>query len=269
MTATPEDIRPLAEASAKAEARIRPFTRETPVEPSPALSASLGWPIAIKMEHQQHTGSFKVRGALNKILALPENSPPVAAASTGNHALGVTHALAASGRSGIVFVPENAAPAKVAALRARGADVRISGRDIDETEALTRAASKREGWVYVSPYNDLEVVAGQGTLGLELLRQTPDISRVFIAVGGGGLIGGVGAVLKTAKPDIEVIGCSPLNSRILAASIEAGRIVEPTHLDTLSDGTAGGVEAGSVTFPICQAVVDRWIDVSEDEIAEA
>jgi threonine dehydratase len=138
-----------------------------------------------------------------------------------------------------------------------------------DTEQHAREYAEQNGMRYLSPYNDEEVVAGQGTCGVEILEQLPDIDAVFVAVGGGGLIAGVGAVLKAHNPDIRVYGCQPSQSAVMMRSVEAGEIVDLESGTTLSDGTAGGIEPGSITFPLNQAVVDEWISVDEQAIASA
>lgn len=259
----------IADMARIAEARIRPWLRETPLERAPDLDDRLGGPVWLKLENFQHTGSFKARGALSKVMSAPDDGRHAVTASSGNHGAGVAYALAAVGRKGLVFVPEGADSSKVAAIRARGAEVRFHGRDMVETEAHARAVAERDGGFYIPPYNDIDVIAGQATLGLELLRQAPEIARVFVAVGGGGLIAGVASVLKSARPDIEVIGCSPSASAVMARSVEAGRLLDLESDPTLSDGTAGGIEPDSVTFPLCRDLVGRWIEADEGEIAAA
>lgn len=249
--------------------RIRPYIRETILEPSIYYSQRSGADIYFKCENLQHTGSFKSRGALNKVLTLSadELSRGVVTASTGNHGSACAFAMQKVGASGIVFVPESAIDTKLAAIRRQGAEIRVFGTDSAETEAHARSFAAARGMTYVSPYNDPFVVAGQGTIAVELLRQLPPIEAVFVSVGGGGLIGGIASYLKTVRPGIRVVGCSPENSQVMAKSVRAGTILDLPSLPTLSDGTAGGVEADSITFPLCRDFVDEYISVSEDEIA--
>ncbi len=229
--------------------------------------------LLVKNEHLQHTGSFKVRGATAKLLALTadQRARGVVTASSGNHGLGVAHALAATGGRGLVFVPDGASPVKVAAIGRLGAQVLHRGREMGQTEALAREHADRHGLVYISPYNDLDVIAGQGSIALELLEQAgPDgLDAVVVAVGGGGLASGIGATLKTLAPHIRVIGVSPANDAAMAASVTAGRIVDIDPEPTLSDGTAGGIEPGALTLPLCTELVDQWVLVQEAEIAAA
>lgn len=254
-----------------AEARIRPYILETPVEPSGVLGGPGGTTVHLKLENLQRTGSFKLRGAMNKLLSLrPEAvGRGVVAASSGNHGAAVAWGLRALGMRGTIFVPENASPAKIAAIRERGAEVRSFGTDSGLTEVFARKYAAENRLVYISPYNDEAVVAGQGTLGLELAWQVPRFDAVFAALGGGGLIGGIGACLKGAGRDVEMVACSPENSAVMHHSLEAGRILEMESKPTLSDGTAGAVEAGAITLDLCRQVVDRRVLVSEEEIRDA
>ncbi|KAA3665081.1 MAG: threonine/serine dehydratase [Chloroflexi bacterium] len=249
--------------------RIRPFLRQTILDAAPAYSQRTGAEVYFKCENLQHTGSFKARGALNKILSLDEGERArgIVTASTGNHGAACAFAMQQVGASGIVFVPETAVPTKLAAIRRLGADIRTFGTDSIETEAHARTFATENGMTYVPPYNDPFVIAGQGTIAAELLHQLPELDAVFVSVGGGGLIGGIASFLKAVKPSVQVIGCSPENSQVMAQSVAAGELLDLPSLPTLSDGTAGGVEPGSITFPLCRDHVDQYISVTEAEIA--
>jgi threonine dehydratase len=262
------DARTRAEA---AEARIRPYVRETPLEPSPGLSERTGADVYLKLENLQHTGSFKVRGAFNKLLSLDATlrRRGVVAASTGNHGAAMAHAMAVLDVPGIIFVPETASTAKVANIRRLGGEVRFFGPEGGATEVHARAFAAENGLTYVSPYNDPDVISGQATIGIELLRQTPKIDVVFAPIGGGGLIGGIGGAMKAVDPSAIAVAVSPRNSKAMMESMQAGRIVETRHLPTLSDATAGGVEPGAITFDLCRAVVGEFVDVDEGEIRDA
>ncbi len=254
-----------------AETRIRPHIRETYLEESPTFGRQAGGRVWFKLENFQHTGSFKARGAVNKLLTLtPEiRANGVITASTGNHGAAVGYALSQVGGRGTVYVPENASPAKLANISRWGIEIRTFGQDSVESERRARQAAEESGRPFISPYNDPDIVAGQGTIGLELVRQMPAPERVYIALGGGGLAAGVALALKRRWPQTRIIACSPENSAVMMASINAGRILELASRPTLSDGTAGGVEAGSITFPLCRALVDEFVTVSETEIAAA
>ena len=174
----------------------------------------------------QHTGSFKVRGASNKILSLGSDlEATVVAASSGNHGAAVAYVLRELGDKGLIFVPTGASPAKVENIRHFGAEVVFFGEDSIETETHARGWAATHGWAFVSPYNDSAVVAGQGTLGIEIARQAGQVDNVFVAVGGGGLIGGIALLLKSVNPGVRIIGCSPAASNVMARSVRAGRIV--------------------------------------------
>jgi threonine dehydratase len=241
----------------------------TPLERSSSLSSALGCEVLLKCEHLQPTGSFKVRGATNKVQMLGEESrrTGVITASTGNHGQAVARAGALAGVPVTVYVAASAARAKVEAIRALGAELVVIDGPPIEAELQARQQAGAQGKTYISPYNDEDVMAGQGTLGIELVDQLPDLDAVFISVGGGGLIGGVGTALKELRPRTRVVGVWPENSPCMLRALEAGAIVDVEERSTLSDGTAGAIERGSVTLPICQAVIDETTTVSEAEIA--
>lgn len=252
-----------------AEARIRPYVRQTPLERAFDLSDAAQ--VFLKLENLQATGSFKLRGALNKLLTLDEaeRRRGLVTASTGNHGLAVAHALETLGLRGSIYLPETASPQKVAMLRRYDVDLTFHGHDGVEAEREARRVSEAEGRVYVSPYNDPRVVAGQGTIGVEVLRELAGVECVMASVGGGGLIAGLGGYLKTVRKNVEIIGCLPRHSPVMYESIRAGRVVETPVQPTLSDGTAGGIEADAITFDLCRQVVDDWVLVEEDAIRQA
>lgn len=245
----------------------------TPLIGMAAATKERGTEILLKCEHQQTTGSFKVRGALAKLLSLTgeQRGRGVVAASSGNHGLGVAHALSALGGKGIVCVPDHASPVKVAAIRRYGVEVRVMGHEPAETENLARLLAAEAQMSYISPYNDLDVIAGQGTVGEEIVQQLGGraLDAVIVAVGGGGLISGIGAAIKSVLPQVRVIGASPVNDAAMAASVRAGRVVQVDALPTISDATAGGVEEGSITLPLCTELVDEWVLITEPEIHSA
>jgi threonine dehydratase len=169
----------------------------------------------------------------------------------------------------VIFVPQQTSQKKVAAIESYGGDVRFFGTDGLDTEQHARDYAMRNNMVYLSPYNDREVIAGQGTCGVEIIEQLPDIDAVFVAVGGGGLISGVGSVLKAHNPEVRVFGCQPEASAVMARSVQAGRILDLPSDPTLSDGTAGGIEADAITFELCRELIDEFVLVSEAQIAAA
>jgi len=255
----------------QAEKRIRPYIRETYLEYSPYFSQLSGANVYFKLENLQHTGSFKVRGAMNKLFSLTaqERAQGVVTASTGNHGAAVAFSLSKLGGRAVVFVPENALPSKVDAIVRMGGEVRYFAYDTADTEAYARQYAARHDMIYLPPYNDAYVIGGQGTIGLELARQHEEIDLVFVALGGGGLLSGIAGYLKTASPTTQVIGCSPENSQVMIQSIQAGKILNLPSLATLSDGTAGGVEPRSITFDLCRQFVDQYLTVTEDDIKES
>lgn len=255
----------------EAHVAIRPQVPRTPLERSSALSTDLGCEVLLKSEHLQPTGSFKLRGATNKIRLLDEAArrPGVITASTGNHGQAVAYAGARASVPVTVYVTASASRSKTAAIQQLGAELVVVEGPPLEAELQARSRAMGMGKTYVAPYNDLDVVAGQGTLGMELVEQAPHLDAVFIAVGGGGLIGGVGTALKELRPHTQIVGVWPENSPCMLRALETGRLLEVAETPTLSDGTAGAIEPGAVTFPICQGVIDATVTVSEPEIAAA
>jgi threonine dehydratase len=267
-------VRPhaLIESIRQSAERLKPYVRETPLLRSDWLSSPGGADVRLKCENLQHTGSFKLRGALNKLLTLqPElRDRGVVTASTGNHARGVAHALTMLNARGTVYLPTTASAAKVEKLRKYPqVTLEFHGTDGVDTETHARATAERTGRAYVSPYNDWEVIAGQGTIGVELTQACPRLDAAFISVGGGGLIGGIASYLKARNPAIRIVGCWPQAARAMHAALETGRIVDVTDEPTLSDATAGGIEPGAITFDLARQVIDDCVLVSEAEIADA
>jgi threonine dehydratase len=267
----PLDVRALPGMIAAAADRITPWIRRTPLDPSPCFSELTGADVHLKLENLQHTGSFKLRGAFNRLLTLTpaERRAGVVAASSGNHGAALAFAMQRLGMRGVVFVPEGTAAPKVDAIRRAGADLRFFGRDAVESENHARAFAREHGRVYVSPYNDPEVIAGQGTCGVEIGDDLPDVDAVFVAVGGGGLISGIAAWLKSRNPGVRIVSCQPKASPVMTRSIEAGQLLDLPSEPTLSDGTAGGIEHGAITFELVRELVDEYLTVSEGEIVQA
>lgn len=255
----------------QAEQRIRSYVRETPLDYSLALSQSCGAEVFLKLENLQHTGSFKVRGAMNKLLSLTpeEQARGVVTASTGNHGAATAFGLRVLHLQGTIFVPENASPTKVAAIQRYGARIETYGADCLEAELYAQGYAREHGLTYISPYNDPQVVGGQGTIGVELLRQVEKLDAVFVSVGGGGLISGVAGYLRQVLPGVKIIGCLPERSPEMALAVKAGHHIQIEPQATLSDGTAGGFEPGAITFELCQQLVDEYVLVGEEEIARA
>jgi len=251
--------------------RIKMHVRETPLERSAFYSQKCNANVFLKMENLQHTGSFKVRGAMSKILSLSkeELKQGVVTASTGNHGAAVAYSLGTIGAKGTVFVSPKSSASKIDAIKRLGAEVCEYGDDPIEAENYARKHADENGLVYISPYNDAKTIGGQGTIGVELEKQLDTIDAVFVSVGGGGLIAGIAGYFKGGDSEIEIIGCSPENSQVMIQSVEMGKLVgDLPSLPTLSDGTAGGIEDGSITFEPCQEFVDEYVTVTEDEIKE-
>lgn len=255
----------------EAHGGIRPDVPVTALEHSTFFSGMTGCDVWLKTEHLMPTGSFKVRGSANKLRTLDPaaRGRGVITASTGNHGLGVARAGARAGVGVTVYVSKTAVRSKVDAIRALGAEVVVFDGSPLASEVEARRQSELTGRPYVAPYNDVDTMAGQGTIGVELYEQAPDLDAVFVCVGGGGLVGGLGTALKKLSPGTEVVGVWPAASRVMLDSLQAGRIVETPEFETLSDGSAGAVEPGSVTFPVCQEVIDSTVTVGEEEIARA
>lgn len=255
----------------EAEKIIRSYVRETPLDYSVPLSKITNCNVYLKCENLQHTGSFKVRGAINKLLSLThsERKQGVVTASTGNHGAAVAYGLNQLKINGLIFVPENTSPAKIENIRNYNVALEFYGTDCIQSEMHALYYAVENNMIYVSPYNDLDVIAGQGSIGVELARQLNKIDVVLVPVGGGGMIAGIAGFLKSISPNTKIIGCMPENSPVMYESIKAGVIVEMETMPTLSDATAGGIEKGAVTFELCQQYVDDYILVSEQEIQNA
>jgi threonine dehydratase len=255
----------------EARTRIAPYIRLTECSRSAALSEVAGADVWLKLENTQLSGSFKLRGVMNRLLSLAsaEKGKRLIAASTGNHGAAFAHGVTQLGLEGLLFLPKTVTEKKLEAIKASGIPYELVGDDCVETENHAHAFAVANGDVWVSPYNDPFVVAGQGTIGPELMEQVKEIDAVLIPVGGGGLAAGIAGFLKETSPEIATIGCEPVASAVMSESVKAGRIVELPNLPTLSDATAGGIEEGSITFDLCRRYVDRYELVSEDEIAAA
>lgn len=261
----------LFDAIKEAHQALRPQVRVTPLEYSPLLSQHSGCEIYLKCEHLQHTGSFKFRGASNKLRLLTDEQRQrgVITASTGNHGQAMALAGRLAGVKATIYAPEQAAAIKLEAIRALGGEVELIPGDALNAELAADSAAQQQGKIYISPYNDRQIIAGQGTCGMEMVEQQPDLDAVFVAVGGGGLISGIATVLKKLSDKTQIIGCWPANATSMYTSLENGKIQEVAEQETLSDGTAGGVEPGAITFALCQQLIDQKVLVSEQEIKDA
>lgn len=253
-----------------AEARIRGQIRHTPILHDAVLSALMGAPVFLKQDYKQVTGAFKLRGATNAVLSLRPAAlvRGVVTASTGNHGRALAHAAQVAGTQAVVclsrLVPEN----KVAAIRALGAEVRIIGASQDDAMEEVVRAVRDEGLTEIPPFDHPAVVAGQGTLGLEILADCPAAATVLVPLSGGGLAAGVAAALKGMRPEIRVIGISMTRGAAMAASLAAGHPLQVAELSSLADSLGGGIGLGNrTTFAMCRALLDEVILLSEAEIA--
>lgn len=255
----------------EAEQRIRRHIRETPLEYSKMYSRLTGANVFFKMENLQYTGSFKIRGVFSRLLTFNEKQRKrgVVAASAGNHGLAVAYALHEMNMPGVVFVPEASPPSQVERIRDYGVEVQYAGVDQVVCEAYARRYANKHHMEFVSPYNEVNVVGGQGTIAIELMHQIDHIDAVFVPIGGGALSSGIAGYLRSASPDTEVIGCLPQNSPVMAESIKAGRIIEMDITPTLSNSTAGIIERDAITFDMCRALIRDYILVTEEEIKAA
>lgn len=246
------------------------LVRETPVVSSRTLSERVGATVVLKAENLQRTGSFKVRGALAKLAALGDScGHGVVTGSAGNHAQAVASAARARGVPCYVFMPETAPIAKIEAARALGAQITMLGMTVDETfDAARERAAEDPRIAFVHPFEDVDVIAGQGTLGLELLAQVPDLARVIVPVGGGGLISGVAIALKSARPGTQVFGVQATSCSPVRGSLAAGKPVAVRSALTIADGIAVK-RPGEMTLALIERWVDEMVEVEEDEVAEA
>lgn len=246
--------------------RIKPYIVRTPLRPTLFDEHNHGTTRLLKCEHIQLSGAFKVRGALNKMLKLSQENRHVVAASTGNHGVAISYAARQTQRQATIFMPRNTARKRIERIERLGSLVRLVGDDCIESEYAAQEFAHREQQVYLSPYNDIDIIEGQGTLGLELFHQDSRLTHVVISVGGGGLISGVASALKGLNPSISIVGASPEHSNVMSQSVKTGQVQKWSGLDTLSTSTAGGLEEPSLTLPLCTQLVDEWIDVTEEEI---
>jgi threonine dehydratase len=265
-SSSPAALTTLDDVKAAAQ-RLQGVTRVTPVLRPVNLSTLAGRPLVLKCEQLQRTGSFKLRGAYRRICELPAGSA-VVTASAGNHAQGVALASNLCGLRATVFMPSTASLPKVQATRDYGADVVLDGATFEDSDAAARDHSENRSAVYVPPFDDPLVIAGQGTVGLELVEQAPEMETVVVPVGGGGLIGGVGAAVKALRPECQVVGVEPDGAADMERSLAAGRPVMLDRVDTIADGIAVK-QVSALTLAHAQVFVDDVVTVSDEEIARA
>jgi threonine dehydratase len=249
---------------------IRQYAHHTPLLSSSQLSAAMGFDVRFKAEMFQKTGSYKIRGALNKIRLLSDEQRArgVICSSAGNHAQGVALAAALLGVKAIVVMAENATPSKVAATRAYGATVLLHGTIWDEANEEARRLVATHGYTFLHPFDDLDLIAGQGTLGLEIAEDLPDVSVVVVPIGGGGLISGVSQAIRLKCPNARVIGVESSGGPAMHDSLRAGKVVTLEGVSTAADGLRVR-RVGDITFGMVRDLVDRVVLVSEDEIRDS
>ncbi len=253
-----------------AAALLKGVIRYTPMESSRPLAQLVGGPVHLKCENLQRTGSFKIRGAYTRISRLTdaERAHGVVAASAGNHAQGVALAAALLGCQATVYMPVGASIAKLTATRAYGATVHLLGETLDESLVAARAFADRTGAVLVHPFDHPDILRGQGTVGLEILEQVPDVATIVISAGGGGLISGIAAAVKGLRPDVRIVGAQAEQAAAWPGSLAAGKPVRLMKMSTLADGIAVG-EPTALTFSHVSGLVDDMVTVSEDQLSRA
>lgn len=255
---------------ARADAELEGVVRRTPMERARWLSEPLGVPVHLKCENLQRAGSFKIRGAYIRIarMSQQERRHGVVAASAGNHAQGVALAASLLGTPSTVFMPEGASLVKERATRAYGADVRFAGSSVDEAVLAAREHAQRTGAVFVHPFDHPDIIAGQGSVGLEILRQLPEVGTIVVCLGGGGLLAGVAAAVKHSRPDVRLIGVQADGAAAYPPSLAAGHPVALEAMSTMADGIAIG-RPGDLPFALIADCVDEVVTVDEDEISRA
>lgn len=255
---------------AKASARLSKVIEPTPLRLSNMFSDD-DTLVYYKMENLNPTGSFKLRGAANKLLSMSDDQRKkgVVTASTGNHGAGIGYMCKKLGSKATVFAPDDVSQAKYDGMISLGINVVKTAGDPINGEIAAREYAAENNIPFVSPYNDVDIVAGQGTIGFELFADVQDLDGVFVSLGGGGLMSGIAIAMANLSKKTKIIACSPTNSKVMMMSIAAGEILDLPSEPTLSDGTAGGVEKGTITFEYCRDYVDEYIEVSEQEIASA
>jgi len=253
-----------------ARERVEETSRHTPLDYSHSVSEMTGARVHLKLENVQRTGSFKIRGATNRIATLPEGdrAAGVVTASAGNHAQGVALAASRMGVDSKVVMPEDAPIAKVHATRDYGAEVILHGADYDEAESRAHEIEREEGRYYLHAFDDPAVMAGQGTIGLEIVEALPEVETVVVPIGGGGLISGIATALKGRNPEVRVVGVQAEGASTVAQSLRKGQRVVRESVDTIADGIATG-SVGEVPFEVIRERVDEVVTVTDDQIAVA
>lgn len=253
-----------------AQKTIAGHADNTPLIPSPFLSQKTGQQVLLKLEITQPMGAFKLRGAINAITRLDDQAVGVTCCSTGNHGRAVAYAAQLRGLRAVVCMSSLVPKAKVEGVKQLGAIVRIVGQSQDDAMAESDRLSREQGFVEISPFDDENVIAGQGTIGLEILRDRPDISTLLVPLSGGGLAAGICVAAKAINPDITIIGISMDRGAAMAASIRAQRPVELDEVASLADSLGGGIGMNNkLSYPLCRDMLDQLVLVTEEEIYRA
>lgn len=266
---TARDLITLADVLA-ARQRIAGTAVRTPLVPSPFMSGKAGREFLLKLENTQPIGAFKIRGAANAIARLPAEAKGVACCSTGNHGRGVAYAARMRGIRAVVCMSSLVPQVKVEGIRALGAEIRIVGNSQDDAQAESARLCTEDGFTEVPPFDHADVIAGQGTIGLEILEDRPDVASLLVPLSGGGLAAGVALAAKAIRPDIRMIGISMDRGAAMAASLAAGKPVETEEMPSLADSLGGGIGlANRYTFDLCRTLIDEVVLVSEADIYRA
>ncbi|MDG2475179.1 MAG: threonine/serine dehydratase [Paracoccaceae bacterium] len=253
-----------------AQSLLNGVADKTPLVPSNFLSNILKNELLLKLENMQPTGAFKIRGAINAVYNLPKDTRVVTCCSTGNHGRGIAYAAKLKGIKAVIFMSSLVPQVKIEAIQSLGAEVILCGEDQTDSELACRQSVRENGYVEVSPFDDPYVIAGQGTIGLELLSQRPDINSIVLPLSGGGLAAGIALAVKEKKPKIRVFGVTMENGAAMHISIKNGKPTEVSEVPSLADALGGGIGLNNkFTFPLCQKLIDDTFTVSENEIYHA
>jgi threonine dehydratase len=253
-----------------AKKAIASFIKCTPLLQSQFLTTFCGCPLFLKLENLQITSSFKPRGVFNKLLHLSaeEQDRGIITASAGNHGQAVAYAAQKLGYYARVVVPKPTPKVKTAGIKKYGADLVLFGEDYDEAERKAKELARKDGCVYISPYNDEQIIAGHGTIGLEILEALPDVDAVMVPLGGGGLLSGISIAVKSMRPNVQVIGVQSKSSPVMYESLKAGKIVTVEKVgNSVAEGLSGNI--GTITFGIVQKYVDCVVLVNEETLRSA